>query len=131
MRLAAASAGKRASNGTSIVFPDVCKTPPVTGPVPIPYPNTATTAIKSQQKVKIAGTSTSVRKSNFALSTGDAGGISKEISTREQMQLQASLSQVNARLQSLRTRDPNEWQKVLTEYAVLASALYRTLYPED
>ena len=47
------------------------------------------------------------------------------------MQLVSSLNHANARLQNLRTRDPNEWQKVLTEYAVLASALYRTLYPDD
>lgn len=29
----------KGSNGVSIVFPDVCKTPTPGGPVPIPYPN--------------------------------------------------------------------------------------------
>ena len=32
----------RPSGGTTIAFPDVCKTPaPPAGPVPIPYPNTS------------------------------------------------------------------------------------------
>jgi len=36
------------SNGVSIVFPDVCKTPiPILGPVPIPYPNIATSNEKT------------------------------------------------------------------------------------
>ena len=29
------------SGGTTIIFPDVCKTPSPGGPIPIPYPNTA------------------------------------------------------------------------------------------
>ena len=29
------------SGGTTIAFPDVCKTPSPAGPVPIPYPNIA------------------------------------------------------------------------------------------
>ena len=29
----------KASNGVTIAFPDVCKTPTPAGPIPIPYPN--------------------------------------------------------------------------------------------
>ena len=122
----------KVNSGISIAFPDVCKTPLPPAPVPIPYPVTATTAVKSQQtKLKIAGAVARVSGSHFKQSTGDESGALKDIAKREQMQLQGSLNQANARLQNLRSRDPNEWQKMLTEYAVLASALYRTLYPDD
>jgi hypothetical protein len=146
------SVAHKASNGTSIVFPDVCKTPaPPGGVVPIPYPNTATTALKSQQKraggiaVKVpsgvqatgyepgtVGGSVSQKSSvEFVNYSFDVKIEGKNVARQEEMQLHNSLHQANARLQALRTRDPNEWQKVLTEYAVLASALYRTLYPDD
>ena len=31
----------KGSNGVTIAFPDVCKTPSPAGPIPIPYPNIA------------------------------------------------------------------------------------------
>jgi hypothetical protein len=52
-------------------------------------------------------------------------------SQRRKVQLQARLNLSNARLQALRTSDANEWQKVLEEYLVLASALYRTKFAND
>lgn len=125
----------KASNGISIVFPDVCKTPGPGGPIPIPYPNTATTALKSQQKrLGIASKDVTLKTSNFAASTGNEAGTGKAMTSAamlEKAQLQGSLNQANARLLALTTRDPNEWQKVLTEYNVLVSALYRTLHPDD
>jgi Domain of unknown function (DUF4150) len=120
----------KASNGISVVFPDVCKTPTPAGPIPIPYPNTATTALRSQQKLPLTGQK-SITTSSVPKTVVNESGTLKGVAAMEQMQLQGRLNQLNARLQSLRTRDPNEWQKVLTEYAVLASALYRTLYPDD
>ena len=36
------------SNGTTVAFPDVCKTPSPGGPVPIPYPNVARSADTAQ-----------------------------------------------------------------------------------
>ena len=61
----------KSSNGLTIAFPDVCKTPvPVGGVVPIPYPNIATTATaaqKAQQKSTTKG-------SGSSKSTGDAAG---------------------------------------------------------
>jgi hypothetical protein len=127
------TAANKANSGISIAFPDVCWTPaPPVGPVPIPYPITATTAVESQQtKLKIAGGVAISKASRFGQTIGDQPGTLKGMVAHEQMQLQSSLNQANARLQTLKTRDPNEWQKALTEYAVLASALYRTLYPDD
>jgi hypothetical protein len=64
------------SNGTTIAFPDVCKTPTPGGPVPIPYPNIAMSSntAKGTKKVKCDGQSTCVRDSNFSTSTGDEAG---------------------------------------------------------
>jgi hypothetical protein len=64
------------SNGTTIAFPDVCKTPTPAGPVPIPYPNIAMSSdtAKGTKKVKCDGQSTCVQDSNFKMSTGDEAG---------------------------------------------------------
>lgn len=64
------------SNGVSIAFPDVCKTPTPGGPVPIPYPNIAmsTDTAKGTKKVKCDGESTCVKDSNFKMSSGDEAG---------------------------------------------------------
>lgn len=66
-----------ASNGVTIAFPDVCKTPAPPAPfVPIPYPNIATSSDTAQgtKKVKCDGQSVCVKDSNFKMSTGDEGG---------------------------------------------------------
>lgn len=66
----------KASNGVTIAFPDVCKTPSPAGPIPIPYPNIAmsTDTDKGTKKVKCDGESTCVKDSNFKMSTGDEAG---------------------------------------------------------
>jgi hypothetical protein len=38
----------KSSNGVAIAFPDVCKTPSPSGPIPIPYPNIAKSADTSK-----------------------------------------------------------------------------------
>lgn len=72
----------KSSNGVTIAFPDVCKTPiPPAGPVPIPYPNIAKSSdtAKGTKKVKCDGNPTCVKDSNFSTSVGDepgsAGGV--------------------------------------------------------
>lgn len=71
----------KSSNGVTIAFPDVCKTPTPAGPVPIPYPNIAMSSDtdKGTKKVKCDGNPVCVKDSNFKTSTGDeagsAGGI--------------------------------------------------------
>lgn len=66
----------KGSNGVTIAFPDVCKTPTPAGPVPIPYPNVARSSdtAKGTKKVKCDGNSTCVKSSNFRMSTGDEAG---------------------------------------------------------
>ena len=64
------------SNGVTIAFPDVCKTPSPAGPIPIPYPNIAQSSdtASGTSKVKCDGESTCVQDSNFKMSTGDEAG---------------------------------------------------------
>jgi hypothetical protein len=66
----------KSSNGITIAFPDVCKTPSPAGPVPIPYPNIAKSSdtAKGTKKVKCDGNSTCIKDSNFSMSTGDEAG---------------------------------------------------------
>ena len=66
----------KSSSGTSIAFPDVCKTPSPAGPIPIPYPNIAMSSdtASGTTKVKCDGESTCVKDSNFSTSTGDEAG---------------------------------------------------------
>jgi len=64
------------SNGVTIAFPDVCKTPSPGGPIPIPYPNIAMSSdtAKGSKKVKCDGNSVCLKDSNFKMSTGDEAG---------------------------------------------------------
>ncbi len=64
------------TNGTSIAFPDVCKTPSPAGPVPIPYPNIAQSSDtdKGTKKVKVEGKPVCVKDSVFSTSSGDEAG---------------------------------------------------------
>ncbi|MEJ8849312.1 DUF4150 domain-containing protein [Variovorax rhizosphaerae] len=65
------------SNGITMAFPDVCKTPvPPAPPVPIPYPNIAQSSDTAQgaSTVKCDGNPPCVKDSNFKMSTGDEAG---------------------------------------------------------
>lgn len=64
------------SNGVTIAFPDVCKTPSPAGPIPIPYPNIAKSSdtASGTTKVKCDGNPACVKDSNFSMSTGDEAG---------------------------------------------------------
>lgn len=66
----------KSSNGITIAFPDVCKTPSPAGPIPIPYPNIAMSSdtAKGTTKVKMDGNPVCVKDSNFRMSTGDEAG---------------------------------------------------------
>ena len=66
-----------ASNGVTIAFPDVCKTPaPPAPPIPIPYPNIAKSGdtSKGAKKTNCDGNPVCVKDSNFMMSTGDEAG---------------------------------------------------------
>ncbi|AEI63718.1 DUF4150 domain-containing protein [Corallococcus macrosporus] len=64
------------SNGTSVAFPDVCKTPSPAGPIPIPYPNIAKSSdtAKGSKTVTVDGNPPCLKDSHFSTSTGDEGG---------------------------------------------------------
>ena len=64
------------SGGTTIIFPDVCKTPTPGGPVPIPYPNTARSSdtADGSSTVKMDGNPIMLKTSNFSTSMGDEAG---------------------------------------------------------
>lgn len=64
------------SSGTTIAFPDVCKTPSPGGPIPIPYPNVAQSSDTADGAKSVAadGNPICVKDSNFKMSTGDEAG---------------------------------------------------------
>lgn len=64
------------SSGITTAFPDVCKTPSPSGPIPIPYPNIAKSSdtASGTTKVKCDGNPACVKDSNFSMSTGDEAG---------------------------------------------------------
>jgi hypothetical protein len=64
------------SGGTTIAFPDVCKTPSPGGPIPLPYPNVAKSSdtASGATTVKCDGNPVCVKDSNFSTSTGDEAG---------------------------------------------------------
>jgi hypothetical protein len=65
------------SNGMTIAFPDVCKTPaPPAPPIPIPYPNIAKSSDTAQgsSTVTCDGNPVCVKDSNFMMSSGDEAG---------------------------------------------------------
>jgi hypothetical protein len=65
------------SNGMTMAFPDVCKTPaPPAPPIPIPYPNIAKSSDTAQgsSTVTCDGNPVCVKDSNFMVSSGDEAG---------------------------------------------------------
>jgi hypothetical protein len=69
----------KGSNGTSITFPDVCKTPapPAPSPVPIPYPNVGMSSDTSQgpNTVTTDGQMPMVKGAQYSRSSGDEAGV--------------------------------------------------------
>jgi Domain of unknown function (DUF4150) len=65
----------KGSNGMSIVFPDVCKTPP--GPVPVPYPNLGKSSdtIQGPTTVVTDAQMPMVKGSLYSMSSGDEPGV--------------------------------------------------------
>ncbi len=66
----------KSSGGESPVFPDVCKTPTPGGPVPVPYPNKASSSslARGSKTVKISGRVAAIAGCNYGKSTGDEAG---------------------------------------------------------
>lgn len=66
----------KGSGASSVVGPDVCKTPTSGGPVPIPYTNTAKSSdlAGGSTSVKIQGHMAAVKGCSYSVSTGDEPG---------------------------------------------------------
>ena len=66
----------KGSNGQSIAFPDVCKTPTPGGPVPIPYPNVGQSSdtMSGPSTVKVDGQMPMTKDAKYPKSTGDEAG---------------------------------------------------------
>ncbi|NMO14686.1 DUF4150 domain-containing protein [Pyxidicoccus fallax] len=64
------------SNGVTVAFPDICKTPGPGSPLPIPYPNIARSSdtASGSKKVTVEGNPVCLNDSNFSTSTGDEAG---------------------------------------------------------
>jgi len=64
------------SDGSSVVFPDVCKTPGPGGPVPIPYPNTGKSSDASggPRSVVVDGGMPMVKGAKYRRTSGDEAG---------------------------------------------------------
>lgn len=77
----------KGSGGVSIVFPDVCKTPTPSGPVPIPYPNTGVSSdtTKGPKSVKTDGEMPMVKGAQYSRSSGDEPGTAKGVISSAQM----------------------------------------------
>lgn len=122
------------SNGITIAFPDVCKTPMPAGVAPLPYPTLAKTANAVQQKKKTSGGRLIGVSSYNSIGPGSVvtTPTPQAASARqtEIQQLKALMSQTNAKLLGLTTNDPNQWQAVIQEYIVASSALYLTIHSE-
>lgn len=77
----------KGSNGVSIVFPDVCKTPSPGGPIPIPYPNIGKSSdtSKGPKSVKTDGQMPMVKGAQYSRSMGDEPGTLKGVVSSDQM----------------------------------------------
>jgi hypothetical protein len=79
------------SDGMSVAFPDVCKTPSPGGPIPIPYPNIARSSdsADTSKSVKVDGQPIMLKSSNFSKSSGDeagsAGGVVSNVNRGKAM----------------------------------------------
>ncbi len=76
------------AKGSTMAFPDVCKTPTPAGPIPIPYPNTAQTMMGKPKstKVKVCGAAPLMKNSKISMSNGDNAGVSGGVVSSSFMQ---------------------------------------------
>lgn len=75
------------SGGMSMVFPNVCLTPTATGPVPIPYPNIASSADTSEGPTTVTcdGEMPMTDGAKYGKSSGDEAGSSGGVASGTNM----------------------------------------------
>lgn len=71
------------TGGMDIAFPDVCLTPAVPAPIPVPYPNLASgaTAIPSQFKTIITGGPMHNLGTTIPMTNGDNAGVATGVAS--------------------------------------------------
>lgn len=134
--------------GMVLAFPDVCKTPALTGvPIPIPYPNISQTSSKEDtapSKVKIRNKSVTTKPSSMRRSTGDQPGTLKgmvsskniaktQFKTQGKIKLNAEHQKIVNMLSSTSRNggpSPEQFQEALIAYCVQVSALYKVEHPD-
>lgn len=128
---------KTSSSGLTLVFPDTCKTPAAPIPVPLPYPNFATTALAKQKvatqptahKQAVASKSPVSSRPGLSMTAGPQQKIMGSANVKisgEVTQLMGELDRLHNSIRQLPATDPDAWQDVLQRYVVAASALYVT-----
>ena len=108
----------KSGGGTTVAFPDVCKTPSPAGPVPIPYPNISksTDTAKGSKKVKTDGKMPMIKGSNYSKSKSDEPSSSSS----RQMNYQGYFKRMREGIKSadhLRQNGPVTPVKDYTEYS--------------
>ncbi|MFO0551739.1 MAG: DUF4150 domain-containing protein [Polyangiaceae bacterium] len=80
-------AASSTKGGICLAFPDVCKTPVLGVPVPIPYPNIGqvSNASDTVDKVLIENKDTVVESSKISTSSGDEAGVQMGVVSNKQL----------------------------------------------
>jgi len=67
----------KGSGDVHVVFPDVCKTPAVPSPVPIPYPNVGVSAdtLGGSVTVAVEGQMAMLKSATYVKTSGDEPGV--------------------------------------------------------
>ncbi len=98
-----------------MAFPDVCKTPvPITGPVPIAYPNIGT--LSGTKTATKSTATTSATKTATKVSTGDEAGA-----------LRNHLTVLHNQLMKAPPGDTTQWHRLLDEYVMTTAKVYQSL----
>lgn len=104
-------------------FPDVCKTPtPVSGPVPIAYPNIGmSTGTKTATKTatKTTATKTATKTASYSKSSGDEAGTAAGVAS-----LRNHLTVLHNQLMKAKPGDTTQWHRLLDDYVMTTSQAY-------
>jgi len=95
-------------------FPDVCKTPSPSGPVPIPYPSIGATSFVGGLRLATTGTVTLQK-------------LVPPSNSSRVPQLRSRLQTITSQLTGMTAGNPNQWHQLVDEYVVVSAELYLAL----
>lgn len=122
------------AKGSTMAFPDVCKTPTPAGPIPVPYPNTASTMIGKPKstKVKVCRAAPLMKNSKISMSNGDNAGVNGGVVSNSFMQrVEFTSASKKVRIQgkpALRIFDSTKANKGNTKGVVLAPSQSKVIF---